>query len=187
MRSGTPVDRGLLPYLLILSVIFSAGFFLGMAAPSPLRQQATEAFQDVVSQYQDLAGGTLFFFILLHNVMASILLLFSGLLLGIIPVMSVVLNGFFLGVLYRQAAGVAGYAKAALKVAPHGIFEIPALLITASYALWIGMAVLLRIRGKQVDPVRGRVEHAFRRYFFVVFPLLVIAATIETALILWFP
>ena len=187
MRSGTPADRGLLPYLLILSAIFVAGFFLGMAAPSPLRQQATEAFLGVVGQYQDLAGGTLFLFILVHNVMASILLLFTGLLLGIVPVMSVVLNGFFLGVLYRQAAGTAGYANAALKVAPHGICEIPALLITASYALWIGMAVLLRIRGRKGDPIRGRLEHAFRRYFLVVFPLLVIAATIETALILWFP
>ena len=32
--------------------------------------------------------------------------------------------------------------------------------------------------------LRSNIEHAFRRYFAVVFPLLVVAAGIETALIL---
>jgi len=38
--------------------------------------------------------------------MASILTLISGVLIGIIPILSVGSNGFFLGVVYRQTSGM---------------------------------------------------------------------------------
>jgi len=180
LSSGRP----LVPYLLVLTALFAVAFPLGISTPLPARQQVTDMFLSVTEQYLDLAGGTLFFFILLHNVVASLLLVISGLLLGIIPILSVGLNGFFLGMLYRQAADQVGYANAALKVSPHGFFEIPALLFAASYGLWLGMSVLRRLRGKESDPLGVRINHAFEQYFIVVFPLLVVAAAIETAILL---
>ena len=73
-------------------------------------------------------------------------------LFGIIPILSVCSNGLLHGVLYRQAAEALGDWKAAWKVLPHGILEIPALLIAASYGLWLGMNVLRRMRGKESTP-----------------------------------
>ena len=61
---------------------------------------------------------------------------------------------------------------------------IPALLLAASYGLWLGVMTVQRMRGKESTLLRFQIEHAFRRYFAVVFPLLVVAAAIETALIL---
>jgi hypothetical protein len=43
------------------------------------------------------------------------------------------------------------------------------------------------MRGNESTLLRFSIEHAFRRYFAVVFPLLVVAAAIETTLILWLP
>src|SRR5512139_3428249 len=177
-------DRAVVPYLLVLSALFAAAFLAGNVAPPSVRHQVTEALQVVGEPYRDLAGGTLFFYILVHNVMASLLLLASGLLYGIVPVLAVGSNGFVLGVLYSQEAMAVGYSKAALKVVPHGIFEIPALLFTASYGLWLGILLIRRARGKAEAPLRVPVNHAFERYFAVVFPLLVMAAVIETYLIL---
>jgi stage II sporulation protein M len=105
-------------------------------------------------------------------------------LIGIIPIFSIGSNGFFLGVLYRQATEVRGYSRAALKVLPHGGFEIPALLIAASYGLWLGVTVVRRMRGKESTLLRVHAEHAVGRYFAIVFPFLIVAAGIETALIL---
>lgn len=116
--------------------------------------------------------------------MASILILVSGVLIGIVPVFAVGSNGFVLGVLYRHAAEVAGYSKAGLIILPHGAFEIPALLISASYGLWLGVMVVRRMRRKESTPLRFHIGHAFRRYLAVVFPLLIVAAAIETALVL---
>ena len=150
-------------------------------------------FNSSPTNYRGLAGGALFFNILFNNVMASILILVSGVLIGIVPVLAVGSNGFVLGVLYRHAAEVAGYSpgaemlgysKAALKVLPHGVFEIPALLISASYGLWLGVMVVRRMRGKESTHLRFHIGHAFRRYLAVVFPLLIVAAAIETALVL---
>jgi uncharacterized membrane protein SpoIIM required for sporulation len=44
--------------------------------------------------------------------------------------------------------------------------------------------VVRRIRGKESTLLRVHIEHAFRRNFAIVFPLLIVAAGIETALIL---
>jgi uncharacterized membrane protein SpoIIM required for sporulation len=60
----------------------------------------------------------LFFTLLLHNVMATIFVLVSGVIVGIIPTFAIGSNGFILGVVYRQVAEVDGYSKAALKVLP---------------------------------------------------------------------
>jgi len=173
------------PYILILALTFAVSFLAGTVAPSSIRQQMNEVFQVVVGNYRGLAGGMLFFNILVQNVMATIFVIISGVIVGIIPTFAIGSNGFGLGVLYRQAAEVSGYSKAALKVLPYGAFEIPALLIAASYGLWLGVMVVRRMRGKEVTPLGFHIEHAFRRYFAVVFPLLIIAAAMETALILW--
>ena len=180
-------DRTLKPYLLILSLVFAAAFLAGTFAPASIGTEAGKMFQFIADNYEALAGGKLFLAILLQNVTASILILLSGVLAGIIPLISIGSNGYFLGVLYRQAAEGGGYSKAALKVLPHGLIEFPALLIVASYGLWLGVMAIRRSRGRESTPLRFHIEHAFRRYFAVVFPLLVIAAAIETALILALP
>jgi stage II sporulation protein M len=177
-------DRTIKPYILILALVLVASFLAGTIAPSSIRQQMTEIFQAVVGNYRGLAGGNLFFNILVQNVMATIFVLISGVIVGIIPAFAIGSNGFGLGVLYRQAAEVSGYSKAALKILAYGVFEIPALLIAASYGLWLGVMVVRRLRGKESTLLRVQIEHAFRRYFAVVFPLLVVAAAIETVLIL---
>jgi len=180
-------DRTIKPYIVILTLIFAASFLAGTMAPSTIRQQMTEVFQVVVGNYRGLAGGMLFFNILLQNVMATIFVILSGVIVGIIPTFAISSNAFGLGVLYRQTSEVSGYSKAALMVLPYGVFEIPALLIAASYGLWLGVMAVRRMRGKESTLLRFHIEHAFRRYFALVFPLLIVAAAIETALILWLP
>ena len=181
------IDRTIKPYIVILTLIFAASFLAGTMAPSAIRQQMIEVFQVVVGNYRGLAGGMLFFNILVQNVMAKIFVVLSGAVVGIIPTFAISSNGFGLGVLYRQASEASGYSRAALKILPYGVFEIPALLIAASYGLWLGVMVVRRMRGKESTLLRFHIEHAFRRYFAVVFPLLIVAAAIETTLILWLP
>ena len=178
------IDRAIKPYLLILALVFAASFLAGTFVPSPIRRQMTEMFQAMAGDYRGLSGGMLFFNILAQNVTATLFVVIFGVIVGIIPTFVVGSNGFGLGVMYRQASEVSGFSKAALTVLPYGVFEIPALLVAASYGLWLGVMVVRRMRGKEGTPLKTHMEHAFRRYFAVVFPLLVVAAAIETALIL---
>ena len=175
--------RALRSYILILALIFSAFFITGTVAPAQFRQSGVDALQVLQDNYRGIEGGKLYFAILVRNVMVSILIMASGVLFGIVPVFSMASNGLLLGVVFRQRAEAVGVAKIALEVLPHGIIEIPALLIAASYGLWLGVTVVRRIRGREGTPIRFHIEHAFRRYLAVVFPLLIVAAGIETALI----
>jgi len=176
--------RALRSYLLILALIFSAFFIAGTVAPKQFRQSGVDALQPLQEEYQSMGGGKLYFALLVRNVMVSIMIMVSGVLFGIVPVFSMASNGLLLGVVCRQRADATGIAKAALEVLPHGIIEIPALLIAASYGLWLGLTFIRRMRGRESTPIRFHIEHAFRRYFAIVFPLLIVAAAIETMLIL---
>lgn len=86
-------DRTIKPYILILALIFADAFLAGTLAPSSTRQQITDAFQVVADNYRGLAGEKLFFTILLHNVMATIIVLISCVLVGIIPTFIIGANG----------------------------------------------------------------------------------------------
>jgi len=177
-------DRTIKPYILILVTIFAVSFVAGTIAPAAVRMEATKVFQFFVNTYRGVSGGTLFFYIFTNNLFATILILVSGLLFGAIPILAISSNGFLQGILYRQAAEGIGYSKAAWTVLPHGVFEIPALLIAASYGLWLGMMVVRRMRGEESTPLKFHIGHASRQYVAVVLPLLIVAAAIETALII---
>lgn len=179
--------RTLKRYLVAMSLLFAASFFSGASVPVPFGRRMSEVFQEIVGGYQGLAGGALYFNILVTNVMATIFVLVSGVIGGIVPVFAVGSNGFGLGVLFRQAAEAAGYSGAALKVLPYGVFEIPALLVAASYGVWLGGIAMRKWRGKEDTLLRFPLEHAFRRYFAVVFPLLVLGGAVETAFLLRTP
>ena len=180
-------ERTIARHAVFLTVLFIAAVIAGALAPPSFRSQLVETFLALVAPGVDLSGGELFLLILLNNTVGALLVLLFGLLFGILPVLSVAGNGLLLGVLYRHAAGVAGYGRAALEIIPHGIFEIPALLVAASYGMWLGVAFLRKVRRQEQEPLAGKVAHAVRRYFTVVFPLFVVAAAIETAMILWMP
>jgi stage II sporulation protein M len=177
-------ERALKPYLLILSLLFAASLLTG-AVVAPLAKTAAEEITKAIREaLGDLPGGALFYNILVHDMIAAFLIIILGVSFGIIPVPSIGGNGFVLGVVFRLAADTMGYAEAAARILPHGLLEIPALLIAASYGLWLGANVLQRIRGKETEPVGAQMKHALKRYVIVVVPLLVVAAGIETVLIL---
>lgn len=170
--------------LAVLSLVFAASVPAGYFAPQEGFKELAEAFTAMTVPYREIAGGTLFLLILMNNVFASLLLLFSGMLAGVLPPLSVAFNGFVLGLIYRHVSGTAGHGKAALELLPPAIFEIPALLVASSFGVWLGIGVVRRLRKKEAAPVSEQVNHAFERYFALVFPLLVAAASIETFLIL---
>jgi stage II sporulation protein M len=64
-----------------------------------------------------------------------------------------------------------------LAIIPHGIFEIPAVLIAASYGLWWGVKNYRKFRYK--DSFRDEFSLPIKRYIFIVIPLLLIGSFVE--------
>ena len=171
-------------YLAILSLLFAVAFPAGLFATHPVFKEIAKMFAGMMAPFGDMAGGSVFLLILMNNVFASLVMLMSGLLAGVLPVVSVGFNGFAMGLICRHLAATAGYGAAVLDLAPHAVFEIPALLIVASYGLWLGIGTVRRFRGKEARTIPEMLNHAVERYFTLVFPLLIGAAAAETILYL---
>jgi len=172
------------PYLAVAAGLYVAAFLGGVYAPPSLRNGLADAFMAAAEPYTNQSGGVLFLLILANNLIATILILVLGVAFGIVPFFGVLSNGLVLGILWRHAAEIEGYGNAALEVFLHGVFEVPALLLTASYGLWIGMTAIRRARGRKVLPIEGQMKHALRKYVEIILPLLVLTAAIETVLVI---
>lgn len=177
-----PPEPAIRPHLFFLAGLFVVASIAGAVAPSWVRLGLTDAFRMATEPYTTQSGGGVFLFILANNLIATSLTMLLGVVFGILPIFAVGFNGFLLGALGREGIRVVGYAQTAIHILPHGVFEIPALLLAAAYGLWIGMASLQRVRGRGGLEIRYQLGYAIRRYAAVVVPLLVIAAAIETAL-----
>jgi stage II sporulation protein M len=160
------LKRNIPQYVVSLTALFVAAFLAGFLAPIPGKMDLLGTLMDSFEPFLTLPPWKMFFFIILNNSVKSFAVLLSGILFGLIPVIAVATNGYVLGVAYLFASRGVGYVQAAKAVLPHGVLEIPAIIFTAAYGLWLGVTFARRIRR-----------------FKVAFPLFILAALIETFLI----
>ena len=150
-------------------------------------QEFSDYFKDISFCCPLWASFFIFFsLIFLNNSFKCFLNIILGPILGIFPLFSIFVNGGLLGFLARKE-GLAVF----LYVLPHGIFEIPAFLLSAAIGLRLSLFLLLRLRARISGEVAcsgvflkeefGKALNAFIR---IVLPLLFVAAIIETSLIL---
>ena len=138
------------------------------------------ALQDLLGTFPDISNMSLielFGFVAANNTIKSLLFMLGGLLGGVLPLFFVVFNGFFIGwVAYSLGSSVGlGYVVAGLM--PHGVFEIPAILLAMSMGVSLGYAALNSLKGS--GSLWGEARTALGFFLTRVFPLLVLAAVIE--------
>lgn len=157
-----------------VGVYFSetAGRFVGPSLESikdmaQASRALTPGLREVV-----LVGG-----IFLKNLSVALILLAVGHLILALPALLVIAtNGLmvgFMGVVLEQQ-GISPWAYT-LGLAPHGVIELPALLLAGGYAL---STAGLRLRGREAPPVRRRMAFLLK----VILPMLAIAAVVEVYL-----
>ena len=168
-----------------MALLFVAAFAAGLSAKNPFLQGMTKTLVELMqAPVEEMAGGSFFLVLLVNNVFVSLLLMFLGILGGVIPLLLVGTNGFMAGMVYRHILESSGAKHAALDMVPQVIFGVPALLIVAAYGIWLGVGSIMRLQGKEERTVRELAGIALQRYFTLVFPLLVAAAATETFMML---
>lgn len=93
-------------------------------------------FREILGQEQLAINFSSVLLIFKNNLQAAAVVMFLGIILGIVPLISLALNFFILGFL----AGAFIFTPIAFlaTVLPHGIIEIPAFIIAASFGLRLG-------------------------------------------------
>jgi stage II sporulation protein M len=142
------------------------------------------SFEGVLSNIPDPyeVGSFEFFTALVYNnVFASLIFIVSGLFIGIPPLMFMAFNGLFIGYVAFNAAQIQGLGFVFATILPHGVIEIPAIVLSAAMGVGFGYKIIHRImrRGGRQEYAVESVKVFIKR----IIPLLVLAAGIETALI----
>ncbi|MFC1802579.1 stage II sporulation protein M [Thermoproteota archaeon] len=156
--------------------IFS-GYILGDQIPP-------QSFEGVLGNIPDPTESSsikMFTAILYNNVIASFIFMASGIFLGIPPLMFMAFNGFFLGYISFNAAQVQGLVFVFATILPHGVIEIPTIILSASMGVGLGYQIIHKLMRR--DNIQKYVIESMNVFIKRIVPLLVLAAGIETALI----
>lgn len=160
------------------------------------RVGAFDQLKDVVNKIdQDPTFMNVFFTLYGNNMIASFSMIGMGFFLGIIPLISLIGNGLMLGVAVASAAEVTGTHPLhlfATGILPHGILELPAIIIAASLGIRFGIFIIRSFIGIFSSTVREENKKDWkelRKHIGVlmisVVILLFFAAIIESILVIY--
>ena len=117
--------------------------------------------------------------IFLKNLLASAMAMLLGLGLGLIPLMVVTSNGFLLGIVGYAAVQKMGLLFLVAGILPHGIIELPVVLVSIAIGFRLGYLLALTLAKEKAD-LSGEIRIAIHFLWRYVTPLLFLAALIET-------
>lgn len=167
-------------YFLIISLIFIFAFLVGYVFPIFFVDFIKKFIEEIAKKTENMGFWQLLVFILENNLKTAFIGLIFGMAVSVLPLILAVFNGYVLGFVSNKAVAVSG-ASVLLKLLPHGIFELPALILSLGLGLRLGMFIFKK-KGKRKKEFMYSLKNSLRVFLYVILPLLVIAAIIETAL-----
>lgn len=174
------------------SLMFIGGMALGWFNTESLEQllvSQLEGLGEISRNLHESSNPQLgfFTFIFFNNAIKGVAMIFFGALLGVLPALFLIVNGAVIGYLIHQSA-LAGQDLFTLIVKgllPHGIIEIPAIVIACAFGLQFGLrAANSLFRSKTREGAEGWstfMRQTLTASFWVVI-LLLAAAVIESTL-----
>ena len=140
-------------------------------------------FQDMFGPLKEMTSLELFFTIFYINTRTSFLIMVLGVFVGFFPFLSLWGNGTVVGLLYGKFIAEGGNSLVFLMgILPHGVIEIPAILIAASQGFRLGKEIISPPQGKsRSESLRVNIRKGLK-LFALIIPLLLIAALIEVYL-----
>lgn len=166
-------------YLLFIILIFLLGAVLALFYQPPVIVDAIKKFiEELLKETAGLNVWQMIIFILNNNLQSSFISMIAGVVLGIFPIFTALVNGYVLGFVAEKSAGLEG-VSVLWRLFPHGIFELPAVFLALALGTKFGMFFLAKNKKKEF---LYRLREGLRVFLFVVLPLLIIASIIEGVL-----
>lgn len=163
--------------LALMALAYFAGIAVGLQAPEQLAEMVIEEARRLVESIITSDPFELALRIFLNNArVALIVALLSPLVVA--PGFLVFANGIILGIALTYAASKLGWVVAMASVLPHGILEIPALLLAAAASTSLGLAIWRAVRGRKREPWRKTLS-SFAKAFTISLALFAAAAFVE--------
>ncbi len=184
-------------YLFVSTVIFMIGVWLGTQHVDMLKifiEDQINSLRNTMQWISDSQNPQLWLLIVIffNNFTKAIIFMFLGLAFGILPVIMLFVNGLLLGyVLFaeHEMTIIELFVKGIL---PHGIIEIPAIILACAYGIKLGTllakSIVFKLISVQFEEVWSEFKHTLRltkKIIVFLFFCFAIAALIESTISLW--
>ncbi|UCH58071.1 MAG: stage II sporulation protein M [Candidatus Bathyarchaeota archaeon] len=164
--------------LCLFGFIFSllVGYNLGGSIQSSVMEELLGGIPDL----EGFNVTMIFLFIVYNNVFRSFLWMLLGIVGSFPPLFFTVLFGFFLGHFSYSVSLEQGLGFTVMALIPHGVIEIPTILLSSAAGMALGYALINRLRGR--GSLRVEFGRALVLYITRIVPLLILSAVIEVTL-----
>ncbi len=168
-------------YIYFIIGIFFLFAIIGLFVPAPLiiEEKIMQFIQELIELTKGMNFFQLAWFIFSNNIKISILSILLGIIFGVIPVLFALSNGYMLGFVLLLSIKSEGILSL-WRIFPHGIFELPAVFISLGLGLRLGTHLFF---AKKKTNFKEIFYNSIKVFFFVILPLMIIAAIIESLLI----
>jgi len=162
-------------YILFSSVVFLGSILIGyFNAPNDqgLTDETLETLSEMIKPILDMSPAGQFLVVFLKNAFAGLLAILLGAAFGIFPIIILFLNGSLLGILASALKETLSFSDFLLGILPHGILEIPFLIIAASCGMKVG-------RSLTKGDFKKEFTSALVFFLKILLPIVFLAALIE--------
>lgn len=169
-------EIGFISLLFVISAV--VGYVVAIMYPDMV-MQSLEELEGLVELLKNLSLIEIMLLIFLNNALKSLLILILGVGLGIVPFLFIAYNGYFLGIFSHKILMEQGMLYLVAGLLPHGIIEIPMVVVSAAIGMRLGLKVFASLKGEPVH-LKEEMITGIKFFFYWVMPLLFIAAIVET-------
>ena len=172
-------------WVILSALLFGIGLVLGLATPASITSLLSEeivTLKELAEALEPLPQSSVFMVILVKNVSVLLISLALSPILCLVPTMALTFNGWLLGFVATTVTQEESLGYLLVGLLPHGIFEIPALIMGEAVAFSFGTTVILALFRKERRNLLLPNLRRNLRYLVVALTLLLPAAIIETYL-----
>jgi stage II sporulation protein M len=164
----------------VFSVSFAVGVLISVIYPGA-SEKLLEMLKDTYGGITALDPFERMIEIFKNNVSTCFMALLGGLAVGILPLFIVAINGAVLGILVDLFFKKQGAFFVIAAIMPHGIIELPMVLISVGIGFRLGhTAYLSMIHQKTMHELINEITNGVLFYIRIVVPLLLLAALVES-------
>ncbi len=166
-------------YIYFIVALFVIFILIGYFLPIFFVNEVIELVSKIVNETEGMGFFELFIYIFHNNLKTSLISIVAGIAFGLYVIFATIVNSYLIGFVSRAASEKIGLGIL-FRLVPHGIFELPSFILSLGLGLRLGLYLFLKKKG---ESFWENVEKVLRVFIFVILPLLLIAAFIETMLI----
>ncbi len=170
-------------WIIIAASLFGAGFTLGLTTPPGIfgpQANSIAALEELADFLTTLPKFLVFVIIFITNALTLVVSFILSPILCLWPILVLTLNGWLLAFVAAVIVQEKSLGFVLAGLLPHGIIELPALILAEAAALSFGTAAILALFKKERRNLLLPSLKKNLRYLLIALALLLPAAIIET-------